>query len=160
MDAHPSTVHIFQLWQIYVDNVNPLLKVTHIPTVQGQILNAVADLSKAPQNIECLLFAIYTIAISSLEEAQVRERFGDSKRSLQRMYAVAAQQAFVNAGFMRVNDLVTLQAFFIYLVRYFPFFLCTRLLAWGHPVFLLMLITYRARSTPFSVSRTPGKPSS
>lgn len=31
--SHSEQVHIFRLWQIYLDNVNPLLKVTHTPTL-------------------------------------------------------------------------------------------------------------------------------
>ncbi|KAK6845968.1 C6 transcription factor [Apiospora arundinis] len=29
---HPEPIQIFRLWQIYLDNVDPLLKVTHTPT--------------------------------------------------------------------------------------------------------------------------------
>ncbi|GKU11278.1 unnamed protein product, partial [Fusarium langsethiae] len=35
---HPEPAHLFRLWQIYLDNVNPLLKVTHTPTLQARIV--------------------------------------------------------------------------------------------------------------------------
>ncbi|KAH2544623.1 hypothetical protein KXW97_001886 [Aspergillus fumigatus] len=39
---HPEQVQIFRLWQIYLENVNPLLKVTHTPTLQPRIVDAIA----------------------------------------------------------------------------------------------------------------------
>lgn len=114
---HPPTIHIFQLWQIYIDNINPLLKVTHIPTVQAQIIAASSNLDKVPKNIEALMFGIYLMAITSLEEAEVLKMFNEPKKELQARYLSALQQALTHAGFMRFNDPITLQAFLLYLVR-------------------------------------------
>ena len=114
--SHPPTIHIFQLWQVYIDNINPLLKITHVPTVQVQIIEASSNLDKAPKNIEALMFGIYLMAITSLEEADVQRMFHQPKQELLGQYHSALQQALTNAGFMRVNDPITLQAFLLYLV--------------------------------------------
>ena len=114
--AHPSTIHIVQLWQIYIDNINPLLKITHIPTIQGQVIGATSQLGKAPKNIEALMFAIYVMAITSLEETDVQRMFGEPKRELLGRYFTALQQALLNAGFMRSDDFICLQAYVLYLV--------------------------------------------
>ena len=114
---HPPTIHIFQLWQIYLDNINPLLKITHIPTVQGQIIEATSQLDKAPKNIEALMFGIYLVSISSLDEGEVQRMFKESKKELLGRYHSALQQALTSAGFMRFNDPITLQAYLLYLVR-------------------------------------------
>ncbi len=45
-DLHPPGIQIFQLWQIYLTNINPLLKVTHTQTLQGQIIEAGTNPSK------------------------------------------------------------------------------------------------------------------
>ncbi|KAF4977072.1 hypothetical protein FZEAL_6350 [Fusarium zealandicum] len=118
---HPSTIHIFQLWQIYIDNINPLLKITHVPTVQAQIIEASSNLDQAPKNIEALMFSIYLMAITSLEETEVQTRFNEPKQDLLAKYHSATQQALTKAGFMRVNDPVLLQAYILYLfaVRWF-----------------------------------------
>jgi hypothetical protein len=117
-EAHPSTIHIFQLWQIYIDNVNPLFKLTHVPTIQQELVKATSDLSNAPKNIEALMFAIYLMAITTLDEAEVQTRFQASKDELLGRYFGAMQQALVNAQFMRSHDLITLEALFLYLVRH------------------------------------------
>lgn len=113
---HPPTIQIIQLWQIYLDNINPLLKITHVPTVQSQIIEASSQLDKAPKNIEALMFSIYLMAITSLEDADVQRRFKEPKQELLARYHAATQQALTNAGFMRVNDSIVLQAFVLYLV--------------------------------------------
>lgn len=116
-DAHPPTIHILQLWQIYIDNVNPLFKLTHVPSIQQELIKATSNLENAPKNIEALMFAIYLMAITSLDEEEVQIRFQASKHELLGRYFGAIQQALVNAGFMRSRDLITLQAFYLYLVR-------------------------------------------
>lgn len=118
-DAHPSTIHIFQLWQIYIDNVNTLLKITHVPTIQGQVIEASSNLEAAPKNIEALMFAIYVMAVTSLDDEQVRLRFHTSKKELLGRYLAALQQALINAGFMRARDHITLQAYLLYLVCHY-----------------------------------------
>ncbi|KAG6007743.1 hypothetical protein E4U21_005582 [Claviceps maximensis] len=123
--CHPSPVHIFQLWQIYIDNVNTLLKITHVPSVQAQIIQASSDLANAPKNIEALMFAFYAISIQSMEEMDVQKMFGDSKRAVMGRFLAALQQALLNADFMRMNDLISLQAYVLYLVRSMILSICS-----------------------------------
>jgi predicted RNA-binding protein with RPS1 domain len=114
--AHPPGIQIFQLWQTYIDNINPLLKITHVPTVQVKVLQAASTLGKAPKNIEALMFGIYLMAITSMEEKQVVSMFNEPKQQLLSRYLSATQQALVNASFMLVDDPLVLQAFVLYLV--------------------------------------------
>lgn len=115
-ELHPPAVQIFQLWQIYLDNVNPLLKLTHTPTLQGQLIEAAANPSKTPKPLEALLFSIYFMAVISLTDDEVQETFKEDKTRLMARYHRGTQQALVNAGFMRSPDIVVLQAFLMYLV--------------------------------------------
>ncbi|KFA63977.1 hypothetical protein S40285_05724 [Stachybotrys chlorohalonatus IBT 40285] len=113
---HPPMMQIMQLWQVYIDNINPLLKITHVPTVQGQIIEATSCLENAPRNIEALMFGMYIMAIHSMEEAEVLQRFNATKAELLARFFPAIQQALVNASFMRVNDPICLQALYLYLM--------------------------------------------
>lgn len=114
--SHPNPIQIFQLWQVYIDNINSILKMTHIPTIQPQILEAASHLEKTPKNIEALMFGIYLMAITSMEEKEVQRLFNQSKQSLLTRFLSATQQALINASFMKVDDLIVLQAFVLYLV--------------------------------------------
>lgn len=116
-NLHPSGVQIFQLWQIYLENVNPLLKVTHTPTIQGSLIEAAANPSKIAKPLEALMFSIYFIAVVSMTEGEVRDTFQEDKNRLLSKYHHGTQQALINAGFMRSPDLVVLQAYVMYLVR-------------------------------------------
>ena len=113
---HPPAVQIFQLWQVYLDNVNPILKMTHTPTLQGRIIEASANLEKVSKSLEALMFAIYLMAITSLQDEEVAETFNEDRSVLLKKYCAACQQALLNAGFMRNPDLTILQAFTLYLV--------------------------------------------
>lgn len=113
----PSTIQMFQLWQIYIDYVNPLLKLTHVPTIQQQVIVYSGDPDQAPKNMEALMFAIYLMAVSSLDEQDVQQRFQTEKQELLGQFFAGLQQALINANFMRASDIMTLQAFFMYMVR-------------------------------------------
>lgn len=116
-DLHPSGVQIFQLWQIYLDNVNPLLKLTHTPTLQVQIIEASTNLTRVSKSLEALMFAIYLMAITSLNEDEVEQTFNETRSNLLAKYQHGTQQALFNAGFMRMPDLTVLQAYLLYCVR-------------------------------------------
>lgn len=116
-DLHPSGIQIFQLWQIYLDNVDPLLKLTHAPTLQVQIIEASTNLNKVSKSLESLMFAIYLLAITSLGDDEVAQTFNDTKPNLLAKYQHGTQQALFNAGFMRMPDLTILQAYLLYCVR-------------------------------------------
>lgn len=62
---HPQQVQIFQLWQIYLDNVNPLCKVTHTPTLQPRIIGAASNVTNTAPGLEALMFSIYCVAVLS-----------------------------------------------------------------------------------------------
>ena len=115
--SHPSAIQIFQLWQVYINNVNPLLKISHIPTLQAQIISAGANPSKIAKPMEALMFAIYFSAVNSMSDAEVQSTFGEDRHVLLGKYHGATQQALVNAGFMRSTELMVLQAYLLYLVR-------------------------------------------
>ncbi|KAK3944890.1 fungal-specific transcription factor domain-containing protein [Diplogelasinospora grovesii] len=120
-NSHPSAIQIFQLWQIYISNVNPLLKLSHTSTLQAQIISAGANTAKIPRALEVLMFAIYLTAITSLTDEEVQSTFAEDKTVLLAKYHAATQQALVNAGFMRSTELMVLQALLLYLLAVRPF---------------------------------------
>ena len=115
-DLHPPAIKIFQLWQVYINNVNPLLKISHVPTLQAHVVGVAADPAKIPKPLEALMFGIYLVAVTSLTNEEVEGTFGEEKAVLLSRYHQGTQQALINAGFMRSNELKVLQAFFLYLV--------------------------------------------
>jgi len=109
-------MHIFRLWQTFLDNVNPLIKIFHAPTVQQQVLDASADLTKVSKRMEVLMFGIYATAINSLDELEVKTIFCEEKSTLLNRYQSGCRQALLRAGFLRSSDMTILQGFVLYLV--------------------------------------------
>ncbi|KAF2168448.1 hypothetical protein M409DRAFT_21198 [Zasmidium cellare ATCC 36951] len=113
---HPPQVHIFRLWQIYLDNVNPILKVTHTPTLQSRLLDAAADVTSIHPPLEALMFSIYCVAIVSLQDDECKSLFASPKEELLSRYQLACQQSLQNCRILRATDLDCLVSLFLYLV--------------------------------------------
>ncbi|KIH89793.1 hypothetical protein SPBR_00176 [Sporothrix brasiliensis 5110] len=113
---HPGPVQIFRLWQIYLQNVDPLLKITHTPSLQGQIVEATSNLEGISPNLEALLFSIYCVAVHSMSPSDCQTAFGTSKDALLATYQPACEQALLNSGFLRTSERDCLAAFFLYLI--------------------------------------------
>ncbi|KAL9041218.1 MAG: hypothetical protein Q9214_004182 [Letrouitia sp. 1 TL-2023] len=117
---HPEQVQIFRLWQIHLDNVNPLLKVTHTPTLQARIINAASDVANINPPLEALIFSIYCVSILSLAEDECRTLFRSPKKDLLTSYQVGCQQALQNCGGLRSDDRDCLTALYLYLISVRP----------------------------------------
>ena len=113
---HPRPVEAFKLWQAYLDNVNPLIKLFHAPTVQQIISEASGNLDAIPRNVEALLFAIYCIAVESLSDGECTLITGESKPMARQRFRTGAQQALINASFLKTSDLMVLQALTLFVV--------------------------------------------
>lgn len=116
LHLHPEPVQIFKLWQKFLDNVDPLVKLCHVPTVQQQILQATGNLESVPTPVEALMFSIYSIAVVSLENDECYSITGESKRTLLHRYRLGVEHALINAEFIKSSDLNVLRAFILYLV--------------------------------------------
>ena len=112
----PEPVQIFRLWQIYLDNVNPLLKVTHTPSLQGRIIEAASDVTNISPTLEALMFSIFCISILSLTTEDCQNVFGSSKEDLLVRYQSGCQQALWSCEFLRSSDRDCLTAMYLYLV--------------------------------------------
>ncbi|KAK4998337.1 hypothetical protein LTR66_002425 [Elasticomyces elasticus] len=117
---HPQPVQIFQLWQLYLDNVNPLLKVTHTPSLQGRIIEATRNVLNIKPELEALMFSIYCTAISSLSEEGCLAMFASPKSDLLAGYQLGCQQALLNSRFLRCTSRDCLTALYLYLVSIRP----------------------------------------
>ncbi|QDS70146.1 hypothetical protein FKW77_005822 [Venturia effusa] len=113
---HPPVDHIYQLWQIFLDNVNPLTKLVHVPSLQTAIEKAVSNIGSIPKGFEALMFSIYSIAILSLTEAECMERLGEPKGTLLPRFVGATKTALTRAGFMSSSSVVTLQALVLHII--------------------------------------------
>lgn len=113
---HPSSEHVLELWEVFVENVNALIKIVHEPSVGQAIKNSINDFKNIPRNLEALMFAIYSIATMSLTESVCEERFNEQRQVLLARYRLATKAALSRAKFLGVGDIVNLQAFLLHLI--------------------------------------------
>ena len=113
---HPQSEVIHQLWRVFVENVDPMTKAVHVPTLQPAIEKAARDIQSIPWNFEALMFSIYSAAIMSLKNDDCQQRFGASRKALLSRYNSATKAALSRAKFMSTTDLVILQALVLHLL--------------------------------------------
>ena len=113
---HPPPDRIHQLWQIFIENVDPLTKVVHVPTLQPAIQKAASNVETVPRGFEALMFAIYGAAVMSLKDDECKQRLGEPRKILVSRYTSAAKVALSRAKFMGTSSLVVLQALVLHLL--------------------------------------------
>ncbi|KAK2599925.1 hypothetical protein QQS21_005309 [Conoideocrella luteorostrata] len=114
--CHPLPSHATFLWSVYQENVEPLVKLMHVPSVDWILRDARRNCGKLTPGNEALVFAVYFAAITSLEPDEVRTNFGTDKDDLLAQYRFAVEQALAKANFLDTSDITVLQAFTIFLV--------------------------------------------
>ncbi|KAH6666543.1 hypothetical protein F5X68DRAFT_265660 [Plectosphaerella plurivora] len=117
---HPPLAQILRLWQVYLDNINPLLKVTHAPSLQPRIIEAAADLSSVDPRLEALMFAIYCTAACTLTDDEGLAILGVPRKDALRRFQKGCQRALVKCRFLQTDDRNCLTAFFLYLCSLRP----------------------------------------
>lgn len=115
-DFHPDPVHAFRLWQIFLDRVNPVTKVIHVPTVQPYVVEAATDPSNVPLKYRALLFSIYLMATISLTDAECTQLLGLPRVQALQRFTSATRSALLQFDFLRNYDMASLQALVLFLV--------------------------------------------
>lgn len=98
-----------------MQNVDPLTKVVHKPSLQPHVERVAADLKALPRGLEALLFATYSAAIMSLKDDECK-KFGELRKTLLSRYTIATKAALSRAKFMGTTNIVVLQALVLHTI--------------------------------------------
>ncbi|KAF5676804.1 hypothetical protein FHETE_1997 [Fusarium heterosporum] len=112
---NPMPSQMLFIWQAYVENVDPFIKVLHVPTVEKIVRELKGNFSSCGTNVEPLLFAISLAAITSMDEETVSFNFNTPRAQLLQRYQFGTEQALARANFLSTKDITVLQALVIYL---------------------------------------------
>ncbi|KAJ9384842.1 transcriptional regulator family: Fungal Specific TF [Paecilomyces variotii] len=116
LEMHPEPKHIFKLWQIFAENVHPLIMIIHAPTVQRRISEVCWSLDAVPKPFEAVMFAVYALAVSSMKEADCIQLFGETRSILLNRYNTGTAQALAAANLHVTRDLEVLQALVLFIL--------------------------------------------
>lgn len=111
---------------IFLDNVHPLTKIVHEPSVQQLVKDSLLDSQSASKTNtkNALLLSIYSCAVSSLTDGECQSILGVSQQGLLGAFQEATRLALVEASFLKVPDLDLLRAHILLLVSQFLAFIC------------------------------------
>lgn len=115
-ELHPSPSQIFILWEVFKENVDPVVRILHRPTAKVILMNAASSLDRVSKPAEALLFSIYFGAVVSMTPEQCRQLLDEDKDFLLKRYRFAAEQALARADFLNSSSLMCLQAFSFFLI--------------------------------------------
>lgn len=115
-DLWPEASHVFRLWQVYLERVNPLTKIIHVPTLQPYLAEAIGRSQNVPKSVEALLFSIFLMATISLRPEECQALLGQSREEAIQKYSKGVRLTLLRMNFLKSHDLTTLQALVIYLV--------------------------------------------
>ncbi|GIK04037.1 transcription factor vrtR1 [Aspergillus viridinutans] len=83
---HPSYEEATKLWSVYVQNVDPLCKVLHVPSVAKMVDTVAKQPAAASKTDECLLFVTYYFAVFSMADADCLQAFNQTRNHLMSRY--------------------------------------------------------------------------
>ncbi|KAF7547338.1 hypothetical protein G7Z17_g7799 [Cylindrodendrum hubeiense] len=112
---NPLPSQMLFIWQTFVENVDPFIKVLHIPSIDKIIRDLRGNFSSLGPNMEPLLFAISLAAIASMDDEAVATNFNAPKSHFLARFRLGTEQALGQAEFLTTKDIVVVQAFVIYL---------------------------------------------
>ncbi|KAF4592264.1 fungal specific transcription factor domain-containing protein [Ophiocordyceps camponoti-floridani] len=112
---HPPSSWLAVLWSTYRQNVEPLIKLFHIPTAD-LVIRAARAKRGLPPSREALVFAICFAAVTSLEPDEVKAKFATDKNHLLSQYRFALEQSLARAHFLDTSETAVLQAFTLFLI--------------------------------------------
>lgn len=112
---HPREEQIPTYWNIYKTNVDPVIKLFHIPFHENMISQASQDLDHISKPLEVFVFTIYYAAITSLSAEDCIRHLGLERQAALRKYRFAVEQALARAGFLSTQDFVVLQSMLLFL---------------------------------------------
>ncbi|KAL2848077.1 fungal-specific transcription factor domain-containing protein [Aspergillus pseudoustus] len=112
---HPPPGKVPVLWEIYVENVKPLLPIVHGPAAQQLFIKAARAPDALNKDNETLVLTMYFAAIVSTSNGQCMAQLGEARDTLVGRYRFAVEQAFSKAGLLNTQSLTLMQALAIFL---------------------------------------------
>jgi Fungal Zn(2)-Cys(6) binuclear cluster domain len=119
--SYPSDHHRTILYHFYLANVDPLCKILHRPTINAYLASSQELLDQSNRrfkftSLEAISFAVYFAAVTSMTPQDCLTHLSKDKDVLLAQYKRNTETALAQADLLNTMEMVTLQAFTIYIV--------------------------------------------
>ncbi|CAG8908389.1 unnamed protein product [Penicillium egyptiacum] len=112
---HPSLTQAVTLFAAFRENVVPLVRIFHMPTLTRVYWDAIASLDSLDKHTETLIFAIHYSAVVSLTPEQCIGILGETREAALERYRFAVQQALARGNLLNTQRMTMLQAAVLFL---------------------------------------------
>ncbi|KAH8889019.1 hypothetical protein GQ53DRAFT_723806 [Thozetella sp. PMI_491] len=114
-EPRPNDVSV--LWETYLERVNPMVKLIHVPSLEPYIQVARDGKSESlPGNMRTLLLAIYTLSSMAMSQEECVCHFGQPREQAIHRFTRDLRTMLIQQHFLARPDLVLLQALLMYQV--------------------------------------------
>ncbi|KAF4946074.1 hypothetical protein FGADI_11459 [Fusarium gaditjirri] len=111
---HPHRRVAIRLWKVFVERVDPYVKVLHIPTVEATLYTVISDPTKASNENLALCFAIYYASVTATTSDETLDIVGEDKKQALIRYRMCLEQSLAQADFLENPTVTLLQSMAIY----------------------------------------------
>ncbi|KAF3481325.1 VrtR2 [Arthroderma uncinatum] len=107
-----------QLCQVYLQNVDPIIKILHRPCLRRWMIDGERYLGydEDHTSVRALESAVYYAAANTMTESQCQASFHASKSSIVAAHRKRCEGAIESASLLTTRDMIVLQAFVLYLI--------------------------------------------
>lgn len=112
---HPPARQIPIYWKIFKENVDPVLRILHRPTIEKLVAEATRNLDHLTKTSECTIFSIYYAVVTSSSPQECVNILGFDKEAGLKRYRFAFEQSLARANFLSTQEVDILLAMVLYL---------------------------------------------
>ncbi|KAI9704043.1 MAG: hypothetical protein M1820_005665 [Bogoriella megaspora] len=113
---HPPSDVARQMWHVFKDRVDPLVKIFQASHKELSFLPAIEMIDAQNMSMNAWMFSIYLFAVVAVNEEECMSSFGEDRTVLFNRFRYATQQALIGAGLIRSSDTIVLQAFIMFIM--------------------------------------------
>ncbi|KAK1498303.1 fungal specific transcription factor domain-containing protein [Colletotrichum tamarilloi] len=110
----PSSPNIIILWRVFLDRVNPVTKILHIPTFQANIADAVSNFHAIPPVTQGLLFSLFLAASGSLSQKEHWDMLHWSKKDASTVLSRGFKTAMARYNYLKRFNEDTIRSLIFY----------------------------------------------
>ncbi|KAF2765914.1 hypothetical protein EJ03DRAFT_318599 [Teratosphaeria nubilosa] len=117
LTAEPNASMQFALFEMFLQNISPMFKLFHEPTIRNTVERGapyLGDEASSPP-IRTMKSAMWLAALSSLTDAECQNRFRSKRADLLPKYKRSTEVLFTQVDLCNTNSIAALQAFIVYL---------------------------------------------
>ncbi|KAL0938223.1 fungal specific transcription factor domain-containing protein [Colletotrichum truncatum] len=110
----PSENAIKVLWSVFLERVDPLTKIIHVPTFRTRVIDSMNSFTSIPLATQALMFSIFLTASGSLTRQEHWDNLGQSKTDAIANFDRGLRLTLTKLNYLRNHNLEVLRSLVLY----------------------------------------------